>query len=233
MLTIRERIIQLIHSQLETITLANGYNTNIGTRVFRGRNNASPEEIPCTFLFSFGDDNSTKNYNETMYEFDIGVISLIRYKTHNASSESEKILGDHISCLASQRFSMPFTGGYREPGVGQYLTGSTSNATALLEEVVLSSGSWAAHNAVGTFNFRLLSGTFILENLLNTGSELVATTTGHLARIPRLNSLVNEIDYKDSVVTNYPEPGEDVVKVTSTFLVTYATLTGNPYKQGE
>ena len=61
MLTIREQILQLIHNQLLTITLANGYHTDVGTRVFRGRNEAMPDEVPCTFLYAYGDENPSKS----------------------------------------------------------------------------------------------------------------------------------------------------------------------------
>lgn len=41
---------QMIVTRLATINIANGYATDIGVRVFRGRMNLVPEELPCVIL---------------------------------------------------------------------------------------------------------------------------------------------------------------------------------------
>lgn len=49
---------QALTDRLETITVANGYMTDIGLRVFRGKRRLDEQHIPCTILLE-GDDRPT------------------------------------------------------------------------------------------------------------------------------------------------------------------------------
>jgi hypothetical protein len=47
---------QKVSDRVGTISIANGYNTDIGLRVFRGRINLVPEELPCIVIVEGEDD---------------------------------------------------------------------------------------------------------------------------------------------------------------------------------
>lgn len=72
--------------------------------------------------------------------------------------------------------TLAFTsGGTTEVSVGDTITGATSEATAVVVSVSLSSGSWAGGDAAGNFTIENKSGTFQSENLNVGSSSNVAT----------------------------------------------------------
>lgn len=74
---------------------------------------------------------------------------------------------------------LPFTSGGSTPIiVGDLITGVTSGATALVDEVVLRSGTWAGGDATGHFNVRDITGSFVVENIFRPGGTNDASTTG-------------------------------------------------------
>lgn len=81
-------------------------------------------------------------------------------------------------------FTLDFTsGGTVVPAVGDTITGATSGATAVLTNVVVTSGDWTTGDAAGYFVMASATGTFGAENL-NIGASLnVATIAGNKAAI--------------------------------------------------
>ncbi len=81
-------------------------------------------------------------------------------------------------------FTLDFTsGGTVEPVVGNTITGATSAATAVLTNVVVTSGDWTTGDAAGYFVMADATGTFVAENL-NIGASLnVATIAANKAAI--------------------------------------------------
>lgn len=80
------------------------------------------------------------------------------------------------------------SGGTTEIAVGNTITGAVSGATAVITGVAVSSGTWAAGTAAGTFTFATQTGTFQAENL-NVGATLnLATISGDSAAITLLPS---------------------------------------------
>lgn len=79
---------------------------------------------------------------------------------------------------------MSFTsGGVYEVVEGNTITGATSGATAVITRVALTSGTWAAGTAAGTFIFASQTGNFVAENL-NVGANLnVATVAANSSSI--------------------------------------------------
>lgn len=228
--TIREQILELIAIELGKITLANGYATNIGQNVVRDYYDQYPAELPCVVMIS---DQDTADRYTSHAELHIPLIieGLMRYGTHSPAREGEKILGDLITCMTAPRIDLDFTNGYRNPATGNTLFGAISGATCVLESVSVTSGSWAAHDAAGTFRVRLPWGTFQPENILNEGSELVAELPGTLARVMPFSDMVNDIEYQRGGMITLPDPGELYIKVTTQFDVHYVLLQGNPYRQ--
>jgi len=78
------------------------------------------------------------------------------------------------------------SGGTHEVLVGDVLAGGTSGATAIVESLTLTSGTWAGGDAVGTLTLRSQSGAFQSEtlnegsnsNVCTVGGDSTATTSG-------------------------------------------------------
>lgn len=68
--------------------------------------------------------------------------------------------------------TLAFTsGGTAEIAIGDTITGATSAATAVVDSIILSSGTWAGGDAVGTLNIHTQSGTLFNENLNVAGKQ--------------------------------------------------------------
>lgn len=76
---------------------------------------------------------------------------------------------------------VPFSsGGTAEIKTGDTIVGATSGATAIVTEVVLSSGTWAGGDAAGFFSVRSLTGTFGSENVKVGAGTNDATVTANV-----------------------------------------------------
>jgi hypothetical protein len=85
------------------------------------------------------------------------------------------LLGD------AKRWIVPFSsGGTTEIAEGNTITGATSGATGMVEEVLLSSGSWAGGDAAGFFVVSNVVGTFGSENVKLPGGSNDATVTANV-----------------------------------------------------
>jgi len=86
-----------------------------------------------------------------------------RVEVYNATD------GDIVTVGFPNRMVIPFSGGgTNEIAAGDTITGATSGATAIIEEVLLYSGSWAGGDAAGFFiaERQDISGTFGSENVV-------------------------------------------------------------------
>lgn len=236
MKTIREQILELIKTELAKITTANGYNTNIGLNVVRGRYDLFPAELPALVMIANQDTaeerlgHDVKSIPLVIAGFKVCQNAATDY-SDRVARDAEAILGDIITCVQSPRVTIPFSSGIREPALGSTLIGSSSGATSILESISLSSGSWAGGDAVGTLSVRLPWLTYTTESILNAGGETIASTTGTMTLIPPFSDLLNNIEYQRGGIEPLPDPGEDILKVSVLFAVYYTTLAGNPYKQ--
>lgn len=74
--------------------------------------------------------------------------------------------GDLITIGHLKSYSIPFSGGgTTEVEVGDTIKGATSAATAVVQQVLLSSGTWAGGDAAGFFIVNSVTGTFQSENV--------------------------------------------------------------------
>lgn len=83
-----------------------------------------------------------------------------------------------IIATASLQWVIPFTsGGTTEVTAGARIKGATSEATAIVEAVLLSSGTWAGGDAAGFFVVQegSLTGTFGTENVFIDSDETAGT----------------------------------------------------------
>lgn len=72
----------------------------------------------------------------------------------------------HKAFLGGDRYTIPFSGGgTNEIEVGDTITGATSGATALVEQVLEYSGTWAGGDAAGFLIVRDVVGTFQSETV--------------------------------------------------------------------
>lgn len=236
MLTIRETILQLIKAELAKITTTNGYNTNIGLNPVRGRYDLFPAELPAVVMIA-NQDTAEMRLGHGVHSIPLVIAGFRKFPnaltdySDRAAHDSEAILGDIKTCILAPRITLAFATGAREPSIGSTLIGATSGATAILESISLTSGSWAGGDAAGTFSLRLPWLDYTTELVLNTGGETLASTTGAMTLIPPFSDLLNDIEYQRGGIDPLPDPGEDIIKVTASFTVIYATLAGNPYKQ--
>ena len=236
MLTIREQILQLIKTELAKITTANGYHTNIGLHTIRGRYDLFPSELPAVVMIA-NQDTAEQHLGHSVNSIPLLVEGFQTFPnaasdySDRAARAAEAILGDILTCITTQRITIDFSSGIREPAIGITLTGSSSGATSVLESISLSSGSWSGGDAAGTLSVRLPWLDYTTENLLNSGGETIAATTGTMTLIPQFSDLLNSIEYQRGGIEPLPDPGEDILKVSVSFAVYYATLAGNPYKQ--
>lgn len=93
--------------------------------------------------------------------------------------------GTSIHMGFPNRMAIPFSGGgTNELTAGEVITGATSGATAIIKEVLLYSGSWAAGTAAGFFIIERddLTGTFESENVTGetSGATDDATVTANV-----------------------------------------------------
>lgn len=121
-------------------------------------------------LYMEADGSSVPLYN---------VISNPRFVTNNLAAVNinegadNKILYGYYSYGV---YSVAFTSGSEEPAYEDTVVGATSEATAAVAYVSLSSGTWAGGDAAGTLYVRTVSGTFEAENLnISGGTENVMT----------------------------------------------------------
>ena len=100
--TIRERIISAIVSRLAAITIANGYNTDMGNSVFRVQHKLDPGDLPACVVWPRTEE-ADRNYGKQICVMPVrieGLAVCISYTPlDNFSVVSEKILGDMIRCI--------------------------------------------------------------------------------------------------------------------------------------
>lgn len=101
--------------------------------------------------------------------------------------------GDLITVGFPNRWIIPFSsGGTTEIEAGDTITGATSNATAIIKEVLLYSGSWAGGDAAGFFIVERddLTGTFQSENVDVGDDSNLATVTANVTHTASIDTEV-------------------------------------------
>lgn len=89
------------------------------------------------------------------------------------------VIGTQTATRAEIAFTLGGAGTAREIVAGDLLTGNTGGATAIVESIsALTSGTWAAGTAAGTFTLIGVTGTFQSETLKVTDAAGVITANG-------------------------------------------------------
>ena len=123
--TIREQIISAIETKLADITVANGYNTDIGKEVLRARKNVDPDSLPAVVIWPLPEivERKSGKYICTMRT---RLEGLMKFEENNPSVISEQILGDLIALMADPAKRSTLTAGladdvfYSEGGTDDY-----------------------------------------------------------------------------------------------------------------
>ncbi|MBI4720827.1 MAG: hypothetical protein HY770_06330 [Chitinivibrionia bacterium] len=240
-LSIRQRIIEAIITRLAQVRIANGYETDCGTHVFRAVQQPAPTDCPC-FVIWPGIEEAGKKYGRQAALLPIRIEGFTAIPPPPATAVdvitlTERIIADLIEVMCGAIWTKAYTsgGGAYVPVVGDTVTGHASTATALIAGITVTTGSMGAGTAAGVLTLRRLSGTFRAENL-DIGAHLdVATIAGapapqsHLAAATL--SLAESLDYTGGGVENYPEQGHTTSGAVAVFNVGYSTIIGNPYSQ--
>jgi hypothetical protein len=233
--TIREQIITAIEAKLAHILTAKGYLTECGENVHRARKSLDQSELPAVVLVP-KPETSAREYNNSVNTMRIRVEALQQFDPaeENPSEVSEQLLADLIECVAGRRWSIGFDSGSYEPQPGDTIEGATSGATAAVESVTKSSGTWAAGDAAGTVYFRRLSGKFVNDELVDDGSQsncltINGTATYISPESSTTSDLADDIKYVGGGTEEYPEAPDTTVGVGADFEITYTTVAGDPF----
>jgi len=235
--TIRNRIIEAVVAKLAQTVTTKGYQMSAGANVRLVDRKVSPDECPCFAVFP-QQENVSQEYGSNVCDMQVTVEGLAQHGSSSPSLVCERLLGDILEAMVGVKWTLSFTsGGTYEPQVGDTITGATSTATGYIESVTVSSGSWAAGDAVGSIVFRRGTGTFAAAEKLSIGTDLDVAT---VAAAPSTQNptttttagLADRISYTQGGVATYPDAGEIICGAMATFLIRYKTKTGNPYALG-
>ena len=150
-------------------------------------------------------------------------------ENENPSTKIEPFIGDIFQCILGRIFVIHFTNGSSEIAQGDLLTGVTSNATARVMRVRVTSGAWALGNAAGTIKIRDMRGDLQTgENLTVLGVYKAKCSVGPQIQT-RYKDLVNDVEYASGGVEGYPVAGETIIGCKMVFNFSYPILTDNPY----
>jgi len=233
--SIREQIIQAIITRLAVIRTANAYTTEAGATVIRAEKKVDPDDLPAVVVWPKA-ESMQADYGSGRHVMPVQVEAMAAHGASNPSLISEQLLADLIEAMAGPVWTRTYTsGGTHEITAGETVTGHTSGATALVQAVSLSTGTWAGGDAAGTLTLRRITGTFAAENL-DVGTSLnVATIAGTLTPGDPIDlvtaGLAEAIAYTGGGIEEYPDGSDQVTGVVSTWNIEYRTLSGDPYHQ--
>lgn len=232
--SIREQIIQAVIARLAVVLTTKAFNTDIGANVQRARKMLDPEELPASVVWPKSEKVDYR-YSKGLHIMPVQVEGLKLHGDSNPSVVAEQLLADLIEAMVGITWSLAFTSGSREIVAGETIEGHTSGATALVQAVSVSTGSWAGGDAAGTLTLRRVHGTFQAENL-DIGTDLdVATIAGEPTGTDPIDSttggLAEAIEYAGGGVDEYPEGAEQATGVVTNWNIKYRTKNGDPYHQ--
>ncbi|MCL2645582.1 MAG: hypothetical protein FWD61_01090 [Phycisphaerales bacterium] len=99
---------------------------------------------------------------------------------NNSAGDCRYVLyrsGNTLYCMQVDWATLPFTNGTNQIRQGDVLTGYYSSATAVVDQVLLTSGSWSTSNATGTLLLKKVVGTFTSSDYLRVNNTNMARAT--------------------------------------------------------
>jgi hypothetical protein len=97
--TIRELIIQDLVTQLESLTIANGYNTSVGKIVQRGLIPVDMTQETAAVFIQPGVESAEREYGDQVLTMPVQIDAVHSLGSNNASVLGEQVLGDLITCV--------------------------------------------------------------------------------------------------------------------------------------
>lgn len=219
--TIRERIIQSIAARLAVISVANGYNTGMGTNVLRARRNPGPHELPCAVVWPQPETAQRRVGGRVTLSMPVRVEGIAAYGVSTPSVVAEKIMGDLVLCLTSHVSAA--ISAFASGGTGLVTVTSAGHGLSAGDEVRIS--GTVSYNGVYTVSAPT-------EDTFKIAATFVATGTGVWTAIANVTEgLADDIAYESGGTDDYPNEEEGTVGASAVFAVTYKVLIGNPYSQ--
>uniref|UniRef100_A0A6M3J4K9 Putative tail protein n=1 Tax=viral metagenome TaxID=1070528 RepID=A0A6M3J4K9_9ZZZZ len=234
--TIRERIISAIITKLANVRTANGYNTDCGRYVQRAVKKRDSNKVQSLIVWP-GVEEAERKYQKITCIMPVKIDGEKSFtQAQNPSEVAEQILGDIIEVMTGIAWTLAYSsGGTYTPQPGDTITGEISGATARIAGVTLSSGTFGAGSASGSFSLLRKSGTFESETLAIGANSDIATITGDATgqdgATTTTGGLADSIEYAQGGVEEYPEISDGIIGVSALFNVKYQFLSGNPYSQ--
>ena len=131
--TKRERIIKAIETRMATITIANGYNTEIGKNVFRAIPKIDPSQLPACDIFPLTETTERIGGGNYLCTMSLNIVAIAKTESQNPSVLSEQILGDIRMALAGLSFSSEAEDvSYASGGTNDYSNKDTVSITVNL-----------------------------------------------------------------------------------------------------
>ena len=128
--TKRERIIKAIETRMATITIANGYNTEIGKNVFRAIPKIDPSQLPACDIFPLTETTERIGGGNYLCTMALNIVAIAKTESQNPSVLSEQILGDIRMALAGLSFSSDAEDvSYASGGTNDYSNKETVSVT--------------------------------------------------------------------------------------------------------
>jgi len=235
---IRKQIFDAIETKIAEVRKSKGYNMDCGLNPYQGA--VVGLEVPFINFGPLEEGSATDTdaaYGNDVRTVRINIESAVEFSELDVAGDPvEYMLADLIEVIAGKKYALAFTsGGDYVIRPGHIITGADSAATALVESVSVSSGSWSSGTAAGTITLRRKTGVFTAENL-NIGTNLnVCTVSGVLVTYnPESTTtagLADNIQYIGGGARSYPEAGDNIIGCFAEFNILFYTLTGDPYNQ--
>ena len=161
----------------------------------------------------------------------VAIIAFIGFdpKIESASIKGEPLLADIIHNILGPVFQIRFLLGEHEPSTGTRLHGLTSHATVRVMSVSVTSGDWGLKNAGGIIRVRDMRGLLQRGEVLMDDGGVTIALANLIESEPKYGGYVSKVDYITGGIQGYPEAGEDITAVSTTFSFVYPTLNDNPY----
>lgn len=114
--TIRELVILDFIARASEITVANEYNTDIGTNVLRARKKVDPDDLPLTVIWA-GAETAEHKSGYIKCKMQMKFDGLMEFGSTDPSVISEQIIGDLKKCFLApeNNLSSPPSGWSRSP----------------------------------------------------------------------------------------------------------------------
>lgn len=115
-----------IFARLQTITVANGYQTNVGARGFRGRRKLEEEHMPCFVLHEGEDTPTDESKNAFVNRQRYVVEGHITCDPNNPNDAAHKVIADFKKAVWSAGFAGTSQTFYRGRGIAAREDGANS-----------------------------------------------------------------------------------------------------------